>query len=136
MRVIVEQLGEWRLAGETEVLGENLPQRHFVHHKIPHEQTRGRTSGRRGGTPATNSLSYGAAKWVYLYPSTQPLMQKKTNRGKKTILVTGHEGPYGCATSRLTYFLQTIGSQMAVRLSALRAGRPLPTRKIPGTHFC
>jgi hypothetical protein len=25
MRVIVEQLVEWRLAGETEVLGENLP---------------------------------------------------------------------------------------------------------------
>jgi hypothetical protein len=33
MRVIVEQLVEWRLVGETEVLGENLPQRHFVHHK-------------------------------------------------------------------------------------------------------
>jgi hypothetical protein len=33
MRVIVEQFVEWRLAGETEVLGENLPQRHFVHHK-------------------------------------------------------------------------------------------------------
>jgi hypothetical protein len=31
--VIVEQLVEWRLAGETEVLGENLPQRHFAHHK-------------------------------------------------------------------------------------------------------
>jgi hypothetical protein len=27
------------LAGETEVLGENLPQRQFVHHKIPHDQT-------------------------------------------------------------------------------------------------
>jgi hypothetical protein len=34
MRVIVEQLVEWRLAGETEVLGENLSQRHFVHHKV------------------------------------------------------------------------------------------------------
>jgi hypothetical protein len=33
MRVIVEQLVEWKLTGETEVLGENLPQRHFVDHK-------------------------------------------------------------------------------------------------------
>jgi hypothetical protein len=33
MMVIVEQLVECRLAGETEVLGENLHQRHFVHHK-------------------------------------------------------------------------------------------------------
>jgi hypothetical protein len=33
-RVIVrmENLVEW-MAGETEVLGENLPRRHFVHHK-------------------------------------------------------------------------------------------------------
>jgi hypothetical protein len=31
--VIVEQSVEWRLAGETEVLGENLPRRHFVYHK-------------------------------------------------------------------------------------------------------
>jgi hypothetical protein len=31
--MIMEQLVEWGLAGETELLGENLPQFHFVHHK-------------------------------------------------------------------------------------------------------
>jgi hypothetical protein len=29
----VEQSVEWELIGETEALGENLPQRHFVHHE-------------------------------------------------------------------------------------------------------
>jgi hypothetical protein len=32
MIMMIEKLVEW-LAGETEVLGENLPQYRFVHHK-------------------------------------------------------------------------------------------------------
>jgi hypothetical protein len=60
--MIVEKQMECRLAGETEVLGENLHQRHFCpSQKIPHDQTRGLNRGRRGGNPATNRLSYGAA---------------------------------------------------------------------------
>jgi hypothetical protein len=34
MRMIVGQLVERKLAGETEVLGGNPPQRHFVHQKF------------------------------------------------------------------------------------------------------
>jgi hypothetical protein len=33
MMMIVEQSVECELAGKTEVLGENLPQFHFFHHK-------------------------------------------------------------------------------------------------------
>jgi hypothetical protein len=33
MMMSVEQSVESELAGETEVLGENLPQCHFIHHK-------------------------------------------------------------------------------------------------------
>jgi hypothetical protein len=47
------------LAGETEVFGENLPRRHFAHHKF-HLLDPGANPGRRGGKPATNRFSYGA----------------------------------------------------------------------------
>jgi hypothetical protein len=62
MMVIVKQSVEWRVAGETEVLGENLSQRHFVHHKSHVTwPDLGSNTRRRGGKPATNRLSYGAA---------------------------------------------------------------------------
>jgi hypothetical protein len=34
------------------------------------------------------------------------------------------------------HIFYTLGLQMAVRFSALRAGHPLAHRKISGTHFC
>jgi hypothetical protein len=62
VKMIVEKQMEWRLAGETEVLGENLPQRHFCPSENPTRQDPGLNPGRRVGKPATNRQSYGAAK--------------------------------------------------------------------------
>jgi hypothetical protein len=65
VKMIVEKQMECRLAGETEVLGENLPQGHFCpSQKNPTWPDPGLTPGRRGGKPATNRLSYGAAQFM------------------------------------------------------------------------
>jgi hypothetical protein len=60
VKMSVEKHMECRLAGETEVLGENLPQRHFSPSQNPTWPDRGLNPGLRGGKPATNRLSYGA----------------------------------------------------------------------------
>jgi hypothetical protein len=59
--MIVEKQMECRLAGETDVLGEILPQRNFCTPQNPTSPDPGLNPGRRGGKPATNRLSYGAA---------------------------------------------------------------------------
>jgi hypothetical protein len=55
--MMMEKLVEW-LAEETEVLGENLSQCRFAHHK-PHMTWQGENPGCRGRKRATNRLSYG-----------------------------------------------------------------------------
>jgi hypothetical protein len=54
MVVIVEQLMEWELAGEAEIVGENLSTTN------PTWPDPGSNLGRHGGKPTTNLLSYGA----------------------------------------------------------------------------
>jgi hypothetical protein len=64
--MIVEKQMECRLAGKTEVLGENLSQRHFCSSQNPTWPDTGLNPGRRGGKPATNRLSNGAANSLQL----------------------------------------------------------------------
>jgi hypothetical protein len=63
MMMSVKQSVEWEWAGETEVLGENLPQRYLstTNPKWPDLES---NPGRRGGKPATNRLSYGIVNTV------------------------------------------------------------------------
>jgi hypothetical protein len=53
MKMIVEKQMECRLVRETEVLEENLPQRHFCSSQNPTLPDPGLSPGRRGGKPAT-----------------------------------------------------------------------------------
>jgi hypothetical protein len=57
VEMIVEKQMEFRLAGETKLLGENLPQLHFCPSQNPTWPDPGLNPGRRGGKPAANRLS-------------------------------------------------------------------------------
>jgi hypothetical protein len=64
--MIVEKQMECRLAGETEVLAENVPQRHFYPSQNFTRPDPVLNPGCRGRKPATNRLSYGAAEYRVL----------------------------------------------------------------------
>jgi hypothetical protein len=70
VKMIVEKQMECRLAGETKVLRENLPQHHFCPSQNPTRPDPGLNPGCRGGKPATNHLSYGVAMPVGLSATT------------------------------------------------------------------
>jgi hypothetical protein len=64
--------------------------------------------------------------------STQFKPTGKIIKGK-AIAVRGSGGPYGCDRSRLPYFLE---NRLIDGGEVVSLNRPLPQRKIPGTHFC
>jgi hypothetical protein len=72
------------LAGETEVLGENLPQCHFVYHK-PYMLYPDANPGRRSGKPESNRLSYGTAKKPPEKYSDRNITLLKKYYGKKRL---------------------------------------------------
>jgi hypothetical protein len=63
VKMIVEKQMECRLAAETEVFRETLPQHHFCPSKNPIWPDPGLNPGRHGWKPETNCLSYGAAAY-------------------------------------------------------------------------
>jgi hypothetical protein len=73
VRMIVEKQMECKLAGETEVLRENLSQHHFCPSQNPTWPDPGLNLDHRGWKQVTNRLSYGTALVVYLFwPQPKP----------------------------------------------------------------
>jgi hypothetical protein len=62
------------------------------------------------------------------------MFSKCVKKTGKAVPVTGREGPYGCETSRLPYFIdirRTDGGEVV----SLKRRPPFTPRKIPGTNF-
>jgi hypothetical protein len=89
---------ECELAGETEVLGEKLPQCHFLHHKS-HMTWPGSNTGRRSGKPATNRLRYDTA-----------LMHSYKNDILNSIILPSIRKTYTSFAREVVDFLRTIAA--------------------------
>jgi hypothetical protein len=84
MMMSVEQSEEWELAGEIEVLGEKTCPSATLSTTNPTSPDLGSNPGRRGGKPATNRMSYGAAfidvtsrKWPTVACTRRPSVNLK-----------------------------------------------------------
>jgi hypothetical protein len=86
--MIVEKQMECRLARETEVLGENLPQRHFCPSQNPTWPDQDLNPGRRGGKPATNRLSYGAAHGSVIADGPPQILRSDSRGTRDHILLS------------------------------------------------
>jgi hypothetical protein len=72
----------------------------------------------------------------FMFSRWQHSCEQNAWLGKKKVKLWAVEA-HRVMRLRGSHIVETIGSQMAVRLLALRANRPPFTpRKIPGTHFC
>jgi hypothetical protein len=113
--MMMEKLAEWWLAGETEVLGVNLPQFRVVHHK-PHTLCPDANPGRRGGKPAINHLSCGTAFIHVLHFIRRPNMA--------TIFFYWWGGTFGAAaTAGILYEPQMIGHGDCGEIGGMKIGR-------------
>jgi hypothetical protein len=87
----VEQSVELELPGETEVIGENLPQCHFCPSQNPTWPDLSSNPGRRGGKQATNHLSYGTALVLLLLAELQLLILRSFPQ-KRALVVWYFQG--------------------------------------------
>jgi hypothetical protein len=110
--VRMENLVEW-ITGETEVLGENLPWCHFVHHKS-HWPDPGLNPG--GGKPATNRFSYGAA--TFPLSCHKEFLSVCAHRDRSVGIATGYglddQGGGSSSPGRVKNFHFSISSRLAL----------------------
>jgi hypothetical protein len=86
--MMMEKLVEWMiLAGETEVLGGNLPLGHFVHHKS-HLQTRALTRAPAVGSQQLTASAMARPIWSILSWIFKP---RQSNKLRTTLGCVGHD---------------------------------------------
>jgi hypothetical protein len=114
-------------------LEKTCPSATFIHHKIPHDQTRVWTRAAAVGSRRVTAWDCPSVRCVFAPNAVCINTDKKK---VKAIPVTGHEGPYGCETSSLPDLYRQWGLTYDSQFVGLKRRPPFTPRKIPGTNFC